>query len=111
MDPAEFGISTLPLHHHPYTAISSETLANTNVGKVAIITGAARGIGAAIAESIAKTGANVAILDLTVESQGGTKAACEKAGVKAVAYSCDVVNLENVRGVFEHVERNLGPIE
>lgn len=111
MDPAEFGISTLPLYHHPYPAISSEALANTNVGKVAVVTGAARGIGAAIAESIAKTGANVAILDLTIESQVATKAACEKAGVEAVAYSCDVTDLEGVRSVFDHVERDLGPIE
>jgi NAD(P)-dependent dehydrogenase (short-subunit alcohol dehydrogenase family) len=111
MDPAEFGISTLPLQHHPYAAISSEALANTNVGKVAVITGAARGIGAAIAESIAKTGADVALLDLTIESQNGTKAACEKAGVKVKEYGCDVANLENVRSVFEHVERDLGPIE
>lgn len=43
MDPAEFGISTLPLYHDPYPAISSEALANANVGKVAVVTGAARG--------------------------------------------------------------------
>jgi cadmium resistance protein CadD (predicted permease) len=43
MDPAEFGISTLPLQHSPYPAISSETLSKANVGKVAVVTGAAGG--------------------------------------------------------------------
>ncbi|KAF4635682.1 hypothetical protein G7Y89_g2413 [Cudoniella acicularis] len=142
MDPAEFGISTLPLQHEPYVAISSETLANTNVGKIAVVTGAAGGnvtpthqftkflfflsltiylklnsistrlgIGAAIAESIAKTGANIALLDLTAESQDGTKESCEKAGVKALAYSCDVTDLENVKKAFEQVGKDLGPID
>ena len=43
MDPAEFGISSLPLQHTPYTAISSGTLAKSNAGKVAVVTGAAGG--------------------------------------------------------------------
>jgi len=111
MDPAEFGISTLPLQHYPYAAISSEALANTNVGKVAVVTGAGRGIGASIAESIAKTGADIALLDLTIESQVETKAVCEKSGVKALTYSCDVANLEIARTVFDLIERDLGPID
>ncbi|KUJ08824.1 short chain dehydrogenase/reductase-like protein SDR [Mollisia scopiformis] len=111
MDPAEFGISTLPLQHEPYAAISSETLAGTNVGKVAVVTGAGRGIGAAIAEAIAKTGANIALLDLSVESQAETKSECEKAGVKALAYSCDVADLEITQKVFQQIESDLGSID
>ncbi|CZR67967.1 uncharacterized protein PAC_17866 [Phialocephala subalpina] len=111
MDPAEFGISTLPLHHDPYPAISSEVLANANVGKVAVVTGAARGIGAAISLSLAKTGASIALLDLSLSSLAETQAACEKEGVKVRGYACDVVNLENVRKVFEEAEKDLGPID
>ncbi|KAH8764058.1 short chain dehydrogenase/reductase-like protein SDR [Hyaloscypha finlandica] len=111
MDPAEFGISTLPLQHRPYAAISSEALAKTNVGKVAVVTGAAGGIGAAIALSLAKTGANLALLDLTSSSQDATKAACEKEGIKAVAYSCNVADLETTRKVFEEIEKDLGAID
>lgn len=44
MDPAEFGISTVPLQHSPYEAISAETLANANKEKVAVVTGAAGGL-------------------------------------------------------------------
>lgn len=43
MNFGEFDISTLPLQHDPYPAISSEALANTNLGKVAVVTGAGRG--------------------------------------------------------------------
>jgi hypothetical protein len=43
MDPAEFGISTLPLHHSPYPAISPDTLAKSNKGKLAVVTGAGGG--------------------------------------------------------------------
>jgi hypothetical protein len=43
MNPAEFGISTLPLHHSPYPAISHETLAKSNKGKIVVVTGAAGG--------------------------------------------------------------------
>jgi hypothetical protein len=44
MDFAEFGISSLPLQHEPYPAISAEALVNTNIGKVAVVTGAAGGM-------------------------------------------------------------------
>jgi hypothetical protein len=43
MDPAEFGISTLPLHHSPYPSIFPSTLAKFNKGKLAVVTGAAGG--------------------------------------------------------------------
>lgn len=69
------------------------------------------GIGAAIAVSIADTGANVALLDLTANSQLETKLACEKAGVTALVYSCDVVDLETTKRVFGQIKIDLGPIE
>ncbi len=69
------------------------------------------GIGAAIAEAIAKTGANIALLDLTAERQSETKETCEKANVKAHAYACDVADFENTKKVFGQIENDLGPIE
>jgi NAD(P)-dependent dehydrogenase (short-subunit alcohol dehydrogenase family) len=111
MDPAEFGISTLPLQHSPYPAISAETLSGANKGKVAVVTGAGRGIGAAIAESLAKSGADVAILDLTVENLAETKAACKNHVLKVQPYACDVSDEATVRDVFEAIEKELGPIE
>ncbi|PSN68608.1 short chain dehydrogenase/reductase-like protein SDR [Corynespora cassiicola Philippines] len=111
MDPAEFGYSTLPLQHGPYPAIATETLKDTNAGKVVVVTGAGRGIGAAIAESLAKSGAHVAILDLSIDAQEETRKACESHGVKVKAYAVDVVSIEGVGKVFDEVERDLGPID
>ncbi len=69
------------------------------------------GIRAAIAESLPKIGANIALLGLTAESRGGPKDACEKAGVKAMAYSCDLADFESVRKIFDQIETDLEPIE
>ena len=111
MDPAEFGISTLPLQHAPYDAISRDTLAGTNKGKVAIITGAQRGIGAAIAESLAASGADVALLDLSQESLAKVARACEGYGRKVKTYACDVTDEARVKEVLASIETELGAIE
>ncbi|KAH7084756.1 short chain dehydrogenase/reductase-like protein SDR [Paraphoma chrysanthemicola] len=111
MDPAQFGISTRPLQHAPYSTISPETLANTNTGKVALITGAGQGIGAAISEALAKSGANIAILDLKIDNLAKTKQACLSYGVKVEDFQCDVTDIENVKEVFNQVEKKLGPID
>lgn len=111
MDPAEFGISTLPLQHAPYAAISAETLKNSNDGKTAVVTGAGRGIGAAIAEALAKSGANIAILDLSVERLENTKETCQAHGVKVQTHACDVTNIEIFNATLNKIESDLGPIE
>ena len=111
MDPHEFGHSTLPLQHKPYNLISTSTLDGSNSGKVAIITGAARGIGAAIAQSLATSGANVALLDISVEALGATEKACKEQGVKVGIYACDVTDGDNVKDVFEQVKEDVGEIE
>lgn len=43
MDPVKFGVSTIPLNHAPYGTIKPENLVGANKGKVAVVTGAARG--------------------------------------------------------------------
>lgn len=111
MDPKEFGISTVPLQHKPYELISRETLAGASKGKVAIVTGARRGIGAAIAESLAASGADVALLDLTEASLAQSVKACEAHGVKVKGYGCDVTDEKKVKEVVEAVEKDLGPVE
>jgi NAD(P)-dependent dehydrogenase (short-subunit alcohol dehydrogenase family) len=69
------------------------------------------GIGKAIAEALAKTGASVALLDLDAERQAGTKTECENIGVKSLAYGCDVTNYARCKEVFAQIERDLGPVE
>ena len=111
MDPAQFGISTRPLQHAPYDAISPETLKDANSGKVAVITGAGRGIGAAIAEALAKSGANLAILDINTDNLINTKKRCLSLGGKVEGFACDVTDAARVEEVLNQVVRQLGPIE
>jgi NAD(P)-dependent dehydrogenase (short-subunit alcohol dehydrogenase family) len=111
MDPAEFGYSTTPLHHAPYGPIHPSALKGANKDKVAVITGAAQGIGAAIAISLSASGSNVAILDLDLSALQQTKQACEAQNVKAEAYVCDVTNEQTVKETFNSIEADLGPID
>ncbi|CAG5181875.1 uncharacterized protein ALTATR162_LOCUS9879 [Alternaria atra] len=111
MDPAQFGYSTIPLNHAPYGPIVPSALEGSNAGKVALVTGAGQGIGAAIAESLARSGANVAILDLNTDKLTQTKKICSAFGVKIEAYGCDVTDMERVKEVFAQVEKQLGPID
>lgn len=69
------------------------------------------GIGKAIAEALAKTGANVALLDLDLGRLIDTKTECERIGVKAVAYASDVTDHSRCQEVFAQIKQDLGPIE
>lgn len=81
-------------------------------GKTALITGASRGIGKAIALQMAKNGANVAVI------YAGNEAAaievCELArqfGVKAESYQCDVSNFEKTKQLSDTVIKEFGGID
>jgi NAD(P)-dependent dehydrogenase (short-subunit alcohol dehydrogenase family) len=111
MDPAQFGYSTLPMNHAPYGPILPDALKGSNTGKVAVITGAGRGIGAAISESLAKSGANIAILDLNTETLTQTEQTCSAFGGKVEAFGCDVTDSTRVEEVLSQVEQQLGPID
>jgi len=59
-------------------------------GKVALVTGASRGIGRAIALRLARSGARVACVATTAERAQETQAACQALGVQSAAYGVDV---------------------
>jgi len=62
-------------------------------GKTALVTGAARGIGKAIALKFAQEGANIAFTDLVIDENGeATKAEIEALGVKCVAYASNAAD-------------------
>ncbi|MGO4158310.1 3-hydroxybutyrate dehydrogenase [Cupriavidus sp. YAF13] len=80
-------------------------------GKSAIVTGAASGIGRAIAELLAKEGAAVAIADLNLEAAQKAAADIEAAGGRAIAVAMDVTNEDAVNSATEEVAKAFGGID
>jgi len=77
-------------------------------GRVAIVTGAARGIGAATAQRLAQDGFAVAVLDLDESSAKATVDALEAAGGRALAVGADVSDAEQVEAAVARVAAELG---
>ncbi|HCT24793.1 MAG TPA: alcohol dehydrogenase [Stenotrophomonas sp.] len=78
--------------------------------KVAIVTGAAAGIGAACAKRLAKEGVAVGVLDLDAERCADTVKAIREGGGTAIALGADVSNRESVKAAVEQVREALGPV-
>jgi 3-oxoacyl-[acyl-carrier protein] reductase len=76
--------------------------------KIAIVTGSARGIGAATARRLAADGMAVAVLDLDEAACAGTVKEIADAGGHAVAVGADVSNSEQVKAAVERVVAELG---
>lgn len=75
--------------------------------RVAIVTGAARGIGAAVAHQLAIDGFRVAVADIDLDA---AQAAAGEVGERAVAVQLDVTDPESWRAVVDEVTQRLGPI-
>ena len=81
-------------------------------GKVALVTGAGRGIGKAIALRFAQEGANVAFTDLAVnEAVEETVKEIEAMGVKAKAYASNAANFDETHEVVKQVVEDFGRID
>ncbi|SFP90330.1 3-oxoacyl-[acyl-carrier protein] reductase [Geodermatophilus dictyosporus] len=77
--------------------------------RVAIVTGAARGIGAATALRLAADGFAVAVIDLNEASTAGTVGAIEAAGGRALGVGADVGDAEQVQAAVDRIAAELGP--
>ena len=81
-------------------------------GKVAIVTGAARGIGKAIAIEFAKAGADVAFTDLAIDDNAkATEAEIAAFGVKCKGYASNAANFEDTHNVVAEIHKDFGHID
>ena len=78
--------------------------------RVAMVTGSGRGIGAATAKRLAKSGASIAVVDLNEDVCHETVAAIRGVGGTAIAVGCDVSNADQVNDAVERIVRDLGGI-
>ncbi len=76
--------------------------------RTAIVTGGARGIGAAIATRLAQDGHNVAVIDLREEDTQSVVQEIEAAGGKALGIGADVTNEESATQAVERIAEELG---
>ncbi|MBR2899120.1 MAG: 3-oxoacyl-[Fibrobacter sp.] len=79
-------------------------------GKKAIVTGASRGIGLAIATELAREGADVAILSTSVKEDLAAKLSSEL-GVQVKSYACNVADSETVQSVFKQIIADMGTVD
>lgn len=77
-------------------------------GKVAIVTGAASGMGKAIAELYAKEGASVVVSDLNAE---GAQSVVNEIGGDAVSIETDVTSEESIQHLFEQTIQTFGRVD
>lgn len=81
-------------------------------GKVALITGAARGIGKAVALKFAHEGADIAFTDLELNAQAEqTRQEIEACGVTCCAYASNAADFEATHAVVEQIHRDFGHID
>ncbi len=80
-------------------------------GKTVLITGAGRGLGAAMAVGLAEKGANIALVDVDADKLEETRSRCAPSGIEARSYAANVASEDEVAGVYERTVRDFGSLD
>lgn len=80
-------------------------------GRVALVTGAARGMGRAMAIGFAESGADLMIVDLDAERLEQTAAEIAQLGRRVVPVACDITNLDQIYALFARLDQEFGRID
>ena len=80
-------------------------------GKIALVSGASRGIGEAIARLLAAHGAHVIVSSRKAEDCQAVAASIVEAGDKAEAFPCHVGRMEDITAIFEHIRSTHGRLD
>lgn len=79
--------------------------------RVALVTGAAQGLGRAMALALAEAGADLMLVDRNAEGAANTAQQIEGLGRRAIVATCDVSNPDEVRGLFQRLDSEFGRID
>lgn len=79
--------------------------------KVALVTGAAVGIGKAVALKLASEGANLVLLDINFEALSAVKDEAKACGANVLAFECDVSNEARVNEIVSEAKKHFGKID
>ena len=98
--------------HNSFNHINIDILKTFSLeGKVALVTGAAYGIGFAIAEAYANAGAKIAFNCRSQKHMDAAMADYKAKGIDAKGYICDVTKEDDVKAMVADIEKNLGTID